>query len=291
MSALLVVNLVGCQGGLSEGETSGEPPIGTQVLSANFNPEAAQGIEGAQIDASSLAEGFVSAQASNPSRLKFVITKDEASYQYDMINDTPITCPLNMGNGNYSFSVMQNTTGNLYVELYQETHDVQMQSEFEPFIRPNAFANYTVESACVAKAAELCADAQNQGDVVKNIYTWIVDNIGYDTAKATELSEVTGYVPDPDRTLSEGEGICFDYASLAAAMFRSQGIPCKIITGYVSSDTIYHAWNMVYIDGTWKSLYFTVNSGSWTLLDTTFAATGGNEFVGDGNDYTDRYVY
>ena len=74
-------------------------------------------------------------------------------------------------------------------------------------------------------------------------------------------------------------------------MLRSQGIPCKIVTGYVSPDGVYHAWNMVWIDGSWKTVSFTVNPRDWTRVDLTFAANGAGNTVGDGNNYTDRYVY
>ena len=128
--------------------------------------------------------------------------------------------------------------------------------------------------------------------MVRAVYDWLTRNIAYDTGKAAQLADTTGYVPDPDATLSAGSGICFDYASLAAAMFRSLGIPCQIVTGYVSPDNIYHAWNMIYIDGTWVSAQITVNANQWTRIDTTFAAGGaGADYIGDGSTYTDRYVY
>ena len=144
----------------------------------------------------------------------------------------------------------------------------------------------------MAKARELTADAQNVGDAVKAVCTYIVNNVDYDTDKASQLKEVTGYVPNPDETFSTNKGICFDYASLGAAMLRSLGIPTKIVTGYVSPNDLYHAWIMVYIDGSWTSAQFSVNPQSWSRVDLTFAADSGNDsYVGDGVSYTDRYVY
>ena len=98
-------------------------------------------------------------------------------------------------------------------------------------------------------------------------------------------------MPNPDETLSSKTGICFDYASLGAAMLRAVGIPTKIVCGYVSPGQIYHAWIMVYIDGTWTSAQFDVESKTWSRVDLTFAAGGTTENVGDGKEYTDRYVY
>ena len=101
----------------------------------------------------------------------------------------------------------------------------------------------------------------------------------------------TGYMPDPDETLAEGKGVCFDYASLGAAMLRSLGIPTKVVTGYVSPGDLYHAWIMVYADGEWMSGEFSVSKDTWSRVDLTFASTGSSEFTGDGGSYTDRYIY
>lgn len=126
---------------------------------------------------------------------------------------------------------------------------------------------------------------------MRAVYRWVVENVTYDYAKAEELSGATGYVPDPDRTLREKSGICFDYASLSAAFLRSLGIPCQVITGYVSPNDLYHAWNMVYIDGSWVSVEFSIQPGEWTRMDLTFAAAGAGSTTGDGTGYTDRYTY
>ena len=74
-------------------------------------------------------------------------------------------------------------------------------------------------------------------------------------------------------------------------MLRSQGIPCKIVTGNVEPNNVYHAWNMVYISGTWVTATVDVQKNEWSLIDTTFAATGGGSTVGDGSSYTERFTY
>lgn len=279
----------------SVGTTSGPSyVIPSEVLVAEYDPEAAQGNEMAAFDVSHLAQGYVGASAYSSARLKFQVIKDEMSYNYDLPGDgTPLVVPLNMGDGMYTFRVMQNTTGTSYVEIASLDQAVAMESEFAPFLRPNVFCNYNEGSAVVAKARELAQGATNTGEVVRNIYTWVVENITYDTEKAKQLAEATGYIPDPDETLASKTGICFDYASLAAAMFRSLGIPAQIITGYVSPNNLYHAWNMIYIDGEWVSVNFEVSPNTWTRTDLTFAAADPSSVstAGDGTEYTDRYVY
>lgn len=285
----------GAEGGGEDGRGTTSGPAysapGSVALSA-FHGDFAQTGNDCAIDTSAVSEGYVGASARSDSRLKFQVSKGEMSYNYDLPNDgTPIVVPVNMGDGPYMFRVMQNTSGNNYVELFSVIENVNLTSETAPFLVPNMFVNYNESSAVVAKARELAQGAANQGDVVRNVYEWVVDNISYDHDKAAELASVTGYVPDPDATLAAGSGICFDYASLGAAMLRSLGIPCKVITGYVSPDDVYHAWNMVYIDGEWVSVEISIKPNDWTRVDLTFAASGAAATIGDGTSYTDRYTY
>lgn len=277
----------------SSDDTSGDPfTAPAEIELSSFNAAAATGSNSASIDTSSASKGYVGAAATSSSRLNLQVTKDGQSMHYDMPSDgTPIIVPLDMGSGTYTIAVMQNTSGSRYVELYSTGVNAQLESEQAPYLVPNIFCNYDASSAVVAKAQELTRDAKNEGDALRLIYSWIEHNVVYDNAKAEQLSGKSGYIPNPDETLQTQKGICFDYASLAAAMLRSQGIPCKIVTGYVSPDGVYHAWNMVWIDGSWKTVSFTVNPRDWTRVDLTFAANGAGSTVGDGNNYTDRYVY
>lgn len=305
VALLLAFSLVGCGGGggsasggsaAAEGDggsTSGPDytPPSSLSLSA-FHSDAAQTGNDCAIDTSCLAEGYVGAAATSSSRLKFQVSKGEMSYNYDLPGDnTPIVVPLNMGDGPYNFRVMQNTSGNNYVELFSVIENVKLNSDVAPFLVPNMFVDYDESSAVTAKARELAQGCANQADIVRNIYEWVVDNITYDHDKAAQLAEVTGYVPNPDETLASGTGICFDYASLGAAMLRSLGIPCKVVTGYVSPDNVYHAWNMVYIDGEWVSVEISIKPNDWSRVDLTFAASGAASTIGDGTSYTDRYTY
>lgn len=291
--------LIGCGGnasasdGSSAESTSGEPfSPPTEVILSHYDAASASGANGASIDISSAEKGYVGAAGTSNSRLKLQVTKDGQSMHYDMPSDgTPIIAPLDMGSGNYTISVMQNTSGSRYVELCSTNVNAQIESEQAPYTVPNLFCNYDADSRVVAKARELTDGAQNEGDALRLIYEWIEKNVVYDNAKADELSGKSGYIPNPDQTLQTQKGICFDYASLAAAMLRSIGIPCKIVTGYVSPNGVYHAWNMVWINGRWQTASFTVNPRDWTRVDLTFAANGAGDTVGDGSNYTDRYVY
>lgn len=289
--ALALSMLAGC-GGSSDGTSGSDFTPPEHITNSSFHANAAQTSNGASIDTSCAADGYVAASATAETRLKLLVTSGDAAYSYDLPQDgTPIVCPLTFGDGTYEFRVMQNTSGDNYVELLSVDAQVKLESEFAPFLVPNVYCSYTDQSDCVAKARELTKSASNEGEAVEDVCQWIVDNVSYDDNKASQLKDASGYVPDPDATLKSKKGICFDYASLGAAMLRSLGIPAKIVTGYVSPDQIYHAWIMVYIDGTWKSAQFSVDKDTWSRVDLTFAASGDSKNVGDGKEYTDQYVY
>lgn len=296
----LAVALAGCGGGGEGGgaggadSTSGEAFADPgSVTSPDFDEASAVTENDGAIDTSHVNAGVVMAHAKSGNRLKFVVRCGEMSYNYDLPNDdTPITCPINMGDGSYTFLVMRNTEGDNYMPTTSATADVTLDTEFVPFAQPNLFCNYTEKSACVAKAREIVADAENQGDAVRAVCNYVVENVTYDIEKAKKLSGTSGYVPNPDETLKTGKGICFDYASLGAAMLRSVGIPTKVITGYVSPEDLYHAWIMVYIDGSWRCAQFSIDPESWSRVDLTFADDSESVgLVGDGKSYTERYVY
>lgn len=290
--ALCAVALLAACGSGGAGQKANAAPTG-----ADFNPPSQVAMPvitpGApSVDVSHTPDGYVVVHATSASRLKCQIKNGEMTYNYDLPNDdTPTVYPLNMGDGTYQFRIMKNTDGSNYIEIDSTTEDVKLSSEYAPYLLPNQYVDYNEDSACVKKARELTASATNQGEAVKCVCEYVVENVTYDTAKAKELSTTNGYIPDPDKTLASGTGVCFDYASLGAAMLRSLGIPTKVITGYVSPGDLYHAWIMVYIDGSWQTGEFAVNPDTWSRVDLTFAASGSTEFTGDGASYTDRYVY
>jgi hypothetical protein len=297
-SGVAAVALSGCSSGGVDGvggtdATTGDAfSVPSELKTTTYNEDEAEAGPNCTIDVAHADDGYVVATAKNDARLKFQVVASDMSYNYDLPGDgTPLVVPINMGNGSYNFRIMQNTSGNNYVELFSTAQEVQLSDDKAPFLVPNVFVNYDENSEVVKKARELAADCENEADVVRAVYNWVVENIKYDNDKAAKLATATGYIPNPDETLQEGKGICFDYASLGAAMLRSLGIPCKVVTGYVSPNNVYHAWNMVYIDGEWVSSKIIIPSHTWSRIDLTFAAGGASSTVGDGTSYTDRYIY
>ena len=269
-----------------------EPYKAPPFLDAQFHGQNAASTGEVVLDTSAVSDGYIAVSAFSPQRLKFQVLKDGTTYNYDIDSGgTPSIFPLQSGDGQYTFRVMENITDSKYAELYAESCQVVLQDSFQPFLRPSDYVSYSQNSSCVKKAAELAKNAPDKLGLVTQVFDYVCDNVTYDKQKAASVQ--SGYLPDPDETLSTGKGICFDYASLAAAMLRSQGIPVKVIFGYVSPNDLYHAWNMFYTEETgWVTVDYEVKADSWNRLDLTFSANGADgTFIGDGGNYRDLYLY
>ena len=273
------------------GENAG-PYVAPPFCGAAFHEELAEGTERVRLDLSAVSEGVVAVSAQSDKRLKFQVVKDAETYNYNLASDgTPSVFPLQCGDGEYRFRVMENIVDKKYAELYSKTVDVTLADPFGPFLRPSDYVNYNADSACVKKAAELAETAGTPLGLVAKVYQYVCKNVRYDDHLAATVQ--SGYLPVPDETLKTGKGICFDYAALAASMLRSQGIPTRMVFGYVAPDQLYHAWNMFYTEETgWVAVKFEVTANSWVRLDLTFAANGADSrFIGDGSNYADVYYY
>lgn len=277
-------------GGDAAGQEGGyEPP---EMKTAVFDESSAGGSGGALVDLSSASQGYFAVKVSSDSRIKLIVEKDGEKYIYDVVLDKVQIFPFQLGDGSYKISVMKNIVDNKYSELYTTWAEVSLEDDFGPFLRPSQYADFNADSKCVAKAAELAGQAADANGFITNVYDFVCKNVTYDREKAATVE--SGYLPVPDETMETGKGICFDYASLAAAMLRSQGIPTKIIFGYVGEgEDLYHAWNMYYTEEAgWVAVEFEVSADEWNRLDLTFSANGeDSQFIGDGSNYLDVYQY
>lgn len=298
LAIVLSMLLAACGGGgaPSGGDTSSDGGDSKyevpEFRDAVFDDGSAEGNYEVLVDLSHCNEGYFSLYCTSDAKIKLQVFKDDETYTYDVTTGKEQIYPFQLGNGEYTIKVMKNIVDTKYSELYVTYADVNIEDEFDPFLRPSQYADYSKSSECVTKAAELAASSSDANDFISNVYKYVCKNVTYDKEKAASIKP--GYLPVPDETLKTGKGICFDYASLAASMLRSQGIPTKIIFGYVGdTGDLYHAWNMYYTEESgWVAVEFEVSEDEWNRLDLTFAANGADsDYIGDGSNYLDVYQF
>ena len=232
---------------------------------------------------------MVSYSGSNP-KVKLQITgSDEITYTYNL-HDGYETFPLTSGNGSYTVGVFENMEGTSYSTLFTQTLDVTIQDEFGPYLYANQYVNFTAQSKTVAKAVELSSSANDDLEVIENVYNYIITNFTYDYDKAASVQ--SGYLPDVDDVLAKQTGICFDYAAVMAAMLRCERIPTRLEVGYMGD--VYHAWISTYIkDKGWVNGIIEFDGNDWKLMDPTFASTSSDpkDFLTQTDEYITKYVY
>ena len=272
-------------------------PAVPSVLEPTHPGTAGQRNSSASIDYSNTRDGYVMCcwHVGGSSKIKVLVKGPSGTtYTYDLKNTgTWETFPLSDGNGSYTVGIYQNVSGTQYATVLTASFAVTLTDQFAPFIRPNQYVNYTANSAAVTKAAELVKDKTTNLEKVAAVYQFVVNTLTYDTVKAQTVQ--SGYLPNIDATLSEKKGICFDYASLMAAMLRSQGVPVKLVVGYTGS--AYHAWLNVWSETEgWVSGYVYFDGTTWKIMDPTFASSGKEsesikQYIGNGANYAAKFLY
>ncbi len=252
--------------------------------------------EGAAVDYSNASEGYISVTyTGSSSKAKLRLILGDSKYDHDLAADgTTEYFPLSMGSGKYEIQVFEQVDGKIYSGVLDETLSVKISDETDMYLYPNKYVSFTRKSQCVKKAAEVCAGKSTALEKIAAIFVYVSDNVSYDKKFAETVQ--SGYIPDPDEVLSAKTGICFDYASLFAAMARSQGIPTRLVIGYASPD-IYHAWNEVYTEETgWITVEVFLKKSGFNLLDPTFYSSAGNkqkaaDYMDNSGNYSKLYTY
>lgn len=241
----------------------------------------------AMVDMSNVSQGYVTARLlSSASKIKLQISKDDKKYNYDLTSSDYTAFPLQMGNGIYTIKILSQIEGTKYAVVASTQKEVTIQDEFSVYLYPNQVVNYGPDSIVVNKSFELTKDDKDNLTRIYHLFEYTVDVLDYDYEKADYVSD-TYVLPDLTQAIENGSGICFDYASLLAALCRIQGIPARVIVGW--TDIEYHAWVEIYLENEgWinPKVYFAKKD--WSLVDPTFSDSGNADYTGK---YEEVYHY
>ncbi len=246
------------------------------------------------VDVTNSGDGYLYVRSTGEiDDIKIQLTcNDSVTYTY-IIPSGDSVIPLSLGDGTYSVIAYEGMgEPGMYATKFAEQLDVVLSDPYLPYLYPNCYVQFDINSAVVALGKDLAEGKATDIEVVAAVYDYVVKNITYDHERAASVKP--DYVPNVDQVLREKKGICFDYAALMAAMLRSQRIPTRLEFGYAGD--AYHAWVTAYIeDEGWINGIIEFDGVDWTLMDPTFAANAGSKkiksFIGDGNNYTTKYIY
>ena len=181
------------------------------------------------------------------SNFKAIIEKDDVEYIYNLVSKIE-TLPLQMGSGQYTISLLGSNDGRRFRLLSKKDINVTLEDNVV-FLSSSQTVSWNDESKAAILAKELTVNSKSDREKFEAIYSYVIKNVSYDYNKATSLPK--GYIPNADATLADGNGICYDFAALTASMLRAVDVPTKLVKGYSSYTSVYHAWNEVLIDGKW----------------------------------------
>ncbi len=222
-------------------------------------------------------------------KLKLEVIHGEDLIRYNLNGEGGIEdFPLQYGDGEYTVRIMEQIEGDQYYAAEYTTFDVTLEEQSRVFLNSVQNVNWNYEMQPIHDVRYIVADSlEETGEMLPactdNIYRYVVENIRYDSDKVFDL--LYNYLPDIVETYTTNEGICYDYASLFAAMLRSIGIPAKLVKGYASyAPDTYHAWNEVLLDGEWITVDPT--------RDASLYVSGvGFDMQKTDTDYTKVYEY
>lgn len=252
--------------------------------------------EKVRVDYSNAPEGYISVCWNETGKaVKLRIVCGETTCDHDVpTGGTTEYYPLSCGSGSYTVQIYEQTEGSRYTKVLEQEFTAKITNETSPFLYPNRYVKFSRNSACVEKAAQLCAGKNGTIEKTAAIFGWITENVTYDRELAATVK--SGYVPDPDSVLAKKSGICYDYASLMAAMLRSQDIPTRLVVGY-AKENIFHAWNEIWTEQTgWITPELLLSKQGYNLTDATFYAGAADKdkiagYISDSGNYSALYYY
>jgi transglutaminase/protease-like cytokinesis protein 3 len=222
------------------------------------------------LDKANVGKGIISVKYDVKANIKtmILIVKGKQKYSYNLAAGKQVeTFPLQLDNGIYTVSVLEQASGNKYKVVSKDTVKMDLKDSTTVYLNSIQNINWNDTSLAVQKAKELTKNLTTDTEKVKVIYNYVISNIKYD--KKLAASVPADYSPQIDLTFSSEKDICYGYSTLFAAMLRSVDIPTKLVMGTTSYVNTYHAWNEVYVNNKWVTIDTTVDAG-WNGTTTAF---------------------
>jgi hypothetical protein len=225
------------------------------------SPSSIAAVPATNFDAGKTTSGAIGVRylAGGDARVKARVRKETTNYDYDLFGRSNFEYfPLQLGNGDYTVTIFENVIDNRYRITENQVFKTVVENLLDVFRNSIQTIRWNRSMKTIIKADELCSGLKTDKEKIQAIYQFVTKNIKYDYYKIKTLK--SSYIPDIDKILAAGKGICYDYSAVFAAMLRSQGIPAKLIKGYTDNVKEYHAWNEVYLS----------YEKRWIVVDTTY---------------------
>lgn len=238
------------------------------------------------IDVSTASDGYFTVEYSGSvnARMKVGVTYGSNTVFYDYAPGSSSGYTFANGNGTYTVTLFQNVSGTSYKSIASSTTRVNLSDHLAPYRASTAEVTFSKNDAVGQKAAEICSNITDEGAKIAAIHNFIAANYCYDNnfAANVENGTIKNYTPNTNELIDKSTGVCYDFSALFAAMCRSQDIPCAVAKGYLSSK--YHAWNMVYTNGSWTAVDLTVsiadrNTDAETLSDCMVSLSAYHDYT------------
>jgi transglutaminase-like putative cysteine protease len=159
--------------------------------------------------------------------------------------------------------------GNNYVNIVTPEHSQPTDYYMVNVLNNGAFTKYALASnTAINNAAKaVIAGKTTKEDKAYALYQFVMARVDYDTALINENNN--GLDVGAVFAFNTGRGICYDYATLYAAMCDAVGLNVRVVGGVAAGlNGEYlgnHAWNEV--QGT---------NGNWFAVDATWGDRGGD---------------
>lgn len=120
------------------------------------------------------------------------------------------------------------------------------------------YPTHTPELREVARALVASWRTDDQEQQLQELLAFVHETLTYEHSATTT---------HPAQTLADRRGDCTEYAYLFATLARIIGIPARTVSGLAYSEEpspgfLLHAWNEVYVDGSWRAMDPTWNQAS-----------------------------